>query len=1046
MSQPREQCARLLRVLAGAVTVCLLFAVSLAEASGAKQPEAAAAPTVACLDSISGPQLETTVVGFRLQVQGRFMQKTASDFDIIIAEGGDRFLPLLRLLRLLQTNVACTDSSLTFQVEGAPEGLVNLKAGAITLAGVTSPTALKIGISDVTSAAEVFLPEAVMTEILNMTVEWKEETYQYDVTSMRELALFNTERERTRSPNSAGGMGWPEEYSGALPTAEARRSGIPRLNFADVRLQTSQLRTREESRPQPWTISPNVRVWGQALGGSLVGALSRRETLTNGSELVLDQANWTTWMGSSEGSLGDNSFGLSELAFSSLSILGARVNGLAGGGLKDLERDPSMLGRRLTFLPNEEFHGYAPLGTQVTLFINGQELETRTVEPSEEAPSGEGLYRFSGRDLLLNRLNEIRFVFRMPDGREEESRREVMGVNRLVPRGGLAYLGGFGTRSLTRTLSRETDGTFLGGRAYYGATRRLTIGGYVARQAGFVREGPLGLSDQVSIRRPPRESTHWGTHFLWMPLDRLFLDLATGESSVAGGRSDRAFKGGADLRIGRFQFRPDGFWFGPRYEDGRDLSQSDRAGGRLSFSYRSLAGQFFMTGVQVQDNLDHTWARTTRISLGQVGGSLRPGIPRTTMGLKVDFLHSPPISDRRLYTLTLSSSLLRNWSWRSQHYVGTPVGTTESTQTDPRDGLDYRARLLTGLSLGDVAALSAPTSDVQMGRSFGSKWSLSLGYRHSSSYQRAMMNWAHSSREGLSVQVRVGAGYDWRRDSPIVEERLELALDASRRNMIMLEHYQMRNEWSFRLLAQLNQVLGFARHKPYRVSDSRFDPGSGGVSGRVFLDANSNRIADAGERGLPNVQVITDGGWRATSGPDGRFLVPTDSDRKRVRVGLKLSDLSAEYSAVIPAREAQLRPGMITQVDLAVTSLGSISGRILSTSGDGKTAGVPGIRVLLLDDKGEVAARSTTASDGTYFLGDVRGGTYRVSVDPKTIPSTLLLDSSEVRVEVKAQERTPDLEGVDFLGKALAAPEGEAPPGAKPPPKQKETKVKVFGE
>jgi hypothetical protein len=1045
MLSPGGQHRGLFPPSAGIAFLCCLLAPFLSGDSRAAQDGAPLTPAPTCLDSLSGPRLETTVVGFRLQVQGRFVQRTLSDFDIII-EGNERLLPLLRLLRLLKTDFTCAGSSLTFQVEGAPATVVDTQAGTVALSGVAAPTTLKVGISDVTSAAEVYLPEAVMAGILKMTLEWKEESYQYEFTSGRDLAIFNTERERARAPTTIAGMGWPEEFSGDLPAARVRRIGVPRLNFAEVRLQTSQLRTHQDAQPQPWTVLPNLRAWGEALGGSLVGSVSQRKTLAKGSELVLDQANWTTWLGASEGSLGDNTFGLSELAFPSLSLLGARVNGLAGAGLAGLERDPSMRGRRLTFLPSEEIHGYAPLGTQVTLFINGQELETRTVEPDEESPSGEGLYRFSGRDLLLNRLNEIRLVFRMPDGRTEESRREVLGVNRLVPRGGLAYLGGAGTRSMTRTLQRETDGSFMGGRIYYGLTSRMTIGGYAARQEGFVQDGFSSPADRFPSRPPPRESTHWGTHLMWMPLDRLFLDLATGQSSVAGGRSDRAFKGSADLRVGRLQLRSDGFWFGPRYEDGRDFSLGDRAGARLGLSYRSTAHQFFATGVRVGDNLDHALARTTRLDLGQVGWSLRPGIPRTTVGVKADFLHSPPLADRRLYTITVTSSLLRNWSWRSQHFFGTPAVTGSTGQTSSRDELEYRTRLLTGLSLGDVAALSTPTSEVQLERSFDSRWSLSLDYRHSSSYRRALLELARYHWDGLSLQLRAGAGYDWLRSSPLVQERLELALDRGRRNMLMLEHHRTRDEWSVRLLVQLSQVLGFAGHRPYRVTDSRFDPNTGGVLGRVYLDKNGNGIADRGEPGLPDVQVITDTGWRAVSGLDGRFLVPADSERRRVRVGLKLSDLSAEYSAVVPAQEAQLRPGMVTHVDLAVATLGSISGRILSASADGRTVGVPGIQVLLLDERDHVIAQSTTAGDGSYYLGDVRGGVYRVSVDSRTIPPSLRLESAEVRVEVKTQERAADVEGVDFLGTAQAAPEGSGPPGVKPPPKPKETRVKVFGK
>ena len=1045
MLQPCRRRERGLLLPMKTALLCLLLAVPYADASGAEPKESVSAPAVACLDTLSGPRLDTTVAGFRLQVQGRFVQRYLPDFDIVVAEGGDRFLPLLRILRLLKTDFVCTDSSVAFQVEGAPRALVDFRAGTVSLGEETRPAPLKIGLSDVTLAAEIYLPEALMADILRMALEWKEEIYEYDLTSDRNLAIFDTESRRSPSPASVG-MGWPLEFSGDLPTARVGRTGIPRVDFAELRLQTSQLRSRTDGSQSGWTTSPSMRIWGQALGGSMAGSISRRQTQTGGSEVGIDQASWTTWMDRSEGCVGDNSFGLSELAFPSLSILGARVNGLVGAGPKDPEQDPSMSGRRLTFLPNEEFQGFAPLGTKVTLSINDQEIETRMVEPAPDAPFGEGVYRFSGRDLLLNRLNEVKLVFQMPDGREEESRREVMGVNRLVPRGTFAYLGGIGTRSMTRTLQRETDGTFVGGRAHFGLTRRLTIGGYAARQIGFIQDGFQSQDGRLSLRIPPGESTHWGTQMMWMPLGRLFLDMAMGESSTPHRRPDRAFKGGADLCLGRFQLRPEGFWFGSRFEDGRDMGLSGRAGGRINLSYRSPAHQIYATGVQVRDNLDHSGALTTRIRLGQAGWSFRPWIPRTNMSLRMDLLSSPPVPDRRLLTITTSSSLVRHWTWQSQHHWGTPAAAEQAAQAGLREELEYRSRLLNGLSLGDVAALTTPTSEAGLHRSFASRWSLSLDYRHSSSYQRAVLDIGHQRWEIPSVQSSVGCGYDWVQNSPVLQERLELGLDRGRRNMVLFEHYTMKHAWSVRLLLQVNQILGFDGPRPYRLKDSGFDPSAGGIAGRVVLDTNGNGIADTGEPGLPDVEVISDTGRRATSGPNGQFLIPADGERRLMRVGLRVDELPAEYSPVVPALEARLRPGMVTQVDLTVAALGSISGRILSTSKDRQPVGVSRIQVLLLDDQGRVVGRSTTASDGSYYLGDVRGGVYKVSVDPKTIPPSLLLESSEVRVEVRSQERAADLGGVDFVGKTVNEPGVNAPVEGTPPPKQKETRLKVFGK
>src|SRR5260370_40876747 len=66
-----------------------------------------------------------------------------------------------------------------------------------------------------------------------------------------------------------------------------------------------------------------------------------------------------------------------------------------------------------------------------------------------------------------------------------------------------------------------------------------------------------------------------------------------------------------------------------------------------------------------------------------------------------------------------------------------------------------------------------------------------------------------------------------------------------------------------------------------RASGSHFAPlggapgaGSGEISGIVFLDANNNGHADAGEAGAPNVTVVLDGRFSMQTDAAGRFDFP----------------------------------------------------------------------------------------------------------------------------------------------------------------------------
>ena len=66
-----------------------------------------------------------------------------------------------------------------------------------------------------------------------------------------------------------------------------------------------------------------------------------------------------------------------------------------------------------------------------------------------------------------------------------------------------------------------------------------------------------------------------------------------------------------------------------------------------------------------------------------------------------------------------------------------------------------------------------------------------------------------------------------------------------------------------------------------RAGGSHFAPlggapgaGSGEIAGIVFLDANNNGHADAGEAGAPNVTVVLDGRFSVQTDANGRFVFP----------------------------------------------------------------------------------------------------------------------------------------------------------------------------
>ncbi len=67
-----------------------------------------------------------------------------------------------------------------------------------------------------------------------------------------------------------------------------------------------------------------------------------------------------------------------------------------------------------------------------------------------------------------------------------------------------------------------------------------------------------------------------------------------------------------------------------------------------------------------------------------------------------------------------------------------------------------------------------------------------------------------------------------------------------------------------------------ARGTPYQAAGLRNAgaAGGGGISGQVFFDTNRDGQPQMGENGVPNVEVVLDGRYRATTDREGRFEFP----------------------------------------------------------------------------------------------------------------------------------------------------------------------------
>ncbi len=169
------------------------------------------------------------------------------------------------------------------------------------------------------------------------------------------------------------------------------------------------------------------------------------------------------------------------------------------------------------------------------------------------------------------------------------------------------------------------------------------------------------------------------------------------------------------------------------------------------------------------------------------------------------------------------------------------------------------------------------------------------------------------------------------------------------------------------------------------------DPVSGGVrvtnnklarSGQaavtVFRDDNGNSRRDPGEEVLPDVMV--EAGLRSTdaiTGENGRTIVDDLRPFRPVLVGIDESSLDDPFLA--PSTKGVVltpRPGVVAQIELAISPTGEIEGSILNPSGVQQ----PGVRLQLVNNLGAVSAETISEFDGFFLFQRVPYGQYRLRV------------------------------------------------------------------
>lgn len=956
----------------------------------------------------AAPAIE--VAGFQLRGNRPWHRLDINDLDVLVTPAGERFLPLLRLLKAFRTTVNEQGTELTFQVEGGPKTMLNVAAERIRFNGHEDPVELYEAISDITQQRDVYLPAETLAEILAIQLEWSEELYAFVAKTDRVL-----ERWILRLPSEEDILSFEETLPERFPMAYPAANG---LQFMELEMASQARLLQDRESPRDLTIG-NFRqtFWGNLGGGHYKFRFTEPTQVleregwrdVTADPFMIDWGEWVYGFENGEIAIGDNIFGLSNLVFPNVRLTGVRVNGIAGAPLESRRPDEPSPGLNSYFVQPYDFEGYARAGSRVQLLINDRVFEEENIVADSPTRPGKGAYRFEDVRLSPGVLNDVRIVITDPDGVETQIRKTIVPTSVLLPKGTMTWLAATG---FDRRRDRWLHGGNLGAaRATYGLTDTLTIGTAVAAHDGFF-DLSQELGTGLAGRPYPNRGSHVGFNAAYKPVEPLLLygEVAIGNNDNGGDAMDdwatnlRAdYYPIKDLHLGARYFR-----YSPGYFNGQNLELYDREGGTVSASYR-LSPKWRVAGSagRIHDNVDGQLDDTLTVNF-QHGDVTTSVIPRTK--LSVAFDRVKPTSTHKahmLYTVRGRCDLPGQWII----YGEVLTGDFLVPDADPN--------FFSGLSLPGLSFYRGPAASATITKSLGHTQSVGGRYFKTGNRQRAAFVHAYRSPGFRSLQVRTEVGMDiYRRASSqtegkhnaFVENRIEYLTDLTGRNRFGLLTRVERDECAVMVYANLSSRYAFPEGRPTRILNTRVHPDRGGVHGHVFVDYNANGTRDEGEPGLDEVKVILRRRSTATTDKDGYFVMPGLRAQREVRVALDIETIPIIYFPTHGTQMVTIEPRSLTRIDFGVAPANTVVGVIHVKAPGKELRPLVGTRVMLLDRATQaLAADSITAGDGTYYLGNILTGSYVIRIDPATLVEGQTAPDPAWELTIPANEEPQDL-------------------------------------
>ncbi|MHB8763874.1 MAG: hypothetical protein ACYDA8_05995, partial [Deferrisomatales bacterium] len=239
------------------------------------------------------------IVGVRLLGPADEVLRTVDDLEVLVRAPGQRLWPLLRFLASIGEEVQVLESDdqgplrFTFFAADARKVEVSVPSGELRFGLEVRSGEFVRRRSEFTRAPEVYVPEALVAEVLGYEIGWNELAVEI-VARADSYPQWYIEKQRSRRASWGSIKEVPPNLPETRPPAEPRDWS---LDFVEVSLSGGSQAFRDLEERQSQINRPGERLWGRAGGGLYRLDLSQKGWVSDGraaqgADFMVYRAGW----------------------------------------------------------------------------------------------------------------------------------------------------------------------------------------------------------------------------------------------------------------------------------------------------------------------------------------------------------------------------------------------------------------------------------------------------------------------------------------------------------------------------------------------------------------------------------------------------------------------------------------------------------------------------------------------------------------------------------------------------------------------------------